>query len=90
MEFTLKIFKVGKLMKKVRTNSDRRFFYITRSINWDVKDISAYIEFNYGKKLSNQDKIEEFFNDGKYENKADFDLAYEAFREEETEWRKPR
>lgn len=89
MSYSLKISKYGQRALYTRTSRIRPFLEITRSINWKDRDLKVYVKVCYGKKLDIYDQLSVFYNDGDYDNKEEFNLAFKAFREEEAEWKTP-
>lgn len=83
MNFTLKIYKNSREVQRVQTCSRRRFLKKTRTINWQDSPLKVYLRINYGKHKDNYGKTINFWNDGEYSNRADFDMALQAFMEEE-------
>lgn len=79
--FTIKIKVNGKEVDRVETHSRRHFYNKIRTINWQNNDIFVYLRVNYGKRLSNKNKRENFWNDGEYTNEKDFFIAVKAFLE---------
>lgn len=59
--------------KRYLTRSLVRFLRFIRSLNWQELKKKCYLKVSYGKG---------FYNDGEYDNKADFDLALNAFLED--------
>ncbi len=59
--------------ERYQTKSLLRFLYKIRSLNWKELKKECYLRVSYGKG---------FYNDGEYDNKADFDLALNAFLED--------
>ena len=82
MYFLLRVSKNSKTIKRCSTHSKRRFLKNLRMINWEKGDIEAYLKVEYGKSLNAQGKLTNFYNDGKYSNKEDLWLAFNAFIEE--------
>lgn len=66
---------------KVRTHKLRRFLKKIRSIKWQNSTISVYLKVDYGKFIDNFGNRTTFYNDGDYENKEDFWMAFNAFIE---------
>lgn len=67
--------------KKHRTRFVRRFALHVGALKWEKLKGRCYLKVSYGRKMTNQGKIEEFWNDGFYTNRHDFNLAYKAFIE---------
>jgi len=82
MQFTLKKYENSKMTYKVRTHKLRRFLRIIRSIKWQNSSFSAYLKVDYGRFTDNFGKLTNFYNDGEYDNKEDFWMAFNAFMEE--------
>lgn len=81
MQFTIKIIQNGKIVRKVRTHKKRRFLKIIRLLNWQKSTFRAYLKVDYGKFTDVFGRLTNFYNDGEYENKEDFWLAFNAFAE---------
>ncbi len=73
----------GQKVERYETKSLRRFLNHTRTINWKDSPCRVYLRVSYGKKEDVFGKQATFYNDGTYENKEDFNLALEAFLEDE-------
>lgn len=80
--YTLKLFKNGKLADRYQTHSYRLFVQRLRTINWKEKGIKVYLRVYYGKFLDNFGKLSHFWNDGDYEDKESLWLAFNAFIED--------
>ena len=70
------------MIQRCQTNSKRRFYNNVRTINWKDKGIKVYLRVSYGKRLSCYGKMENFWNDGVYDNEKDLELSLDAFTEE--------
>lgn len=81
MNFTFKVIKNGWVIERVKTHSNRRFLNRIGTINWRNNPLKVYLRVNYGKMMCNQGCVCSFYNDGWYENKEDFWLAFQAFKE---------
>ena len=79
-QYALRI-KTPKGVKRRTTKSRRRFLYYTRLIPWQIKDLKVYLKVSDGLQKDHRGKMVEFYNDGDYINKKDFDLALNAFLE---------
>lgn len=79
--YLLKVF-YGQKVERYETHSIRRFYNHARTIKWKNKPIKVYLRISYGKQLTLGGKLENFWNDGKYTNKEDFELALNAFLRE--------
>lgn len=80
--YTLKVFKNGEEIQRVRTHRKKRFVRILRTINWGHGGIKAYIKVSYGKKKDTYGKLSEFYNDGWYDNQKDLTIAFRYFDSE--------
>lgn len=83
MNFSYKLFIGDRLIDKCFTHSKRRFLKKLRTINWEVGHFKVYLRIGYGKLLDYYGKLSNFYNEGEYNNKNDFWLAFEAFIEKE-------
>ena len=81
MNYTVKIYRKGKMVQMIRTHKIRRFLKNIRSIKFEDEDIKVYLKVDYGKKLDWHGKHTNFLNEGTYNNKEDFWLAFNAFIE---------
>lgn len=81
MNFSIKIYKNGKMIQKYRTHKIRRFLKNIRLIKFEDEGIKVYLKVDYGKHLDSYGKITNFHNDGVYNNKEDFWWAFKAFIE---------
>ena len=79
--FILKVVVEGRIALRRDTGKIQRFLHLTRLINWQDKGLRVYLKVSNGKDKDHTGKLVEFYNDGWYENKEDFDLAYQAFIE---------
>ncbi len=82
MNYSIKIYKNGKLVKKYSTHKIRRFLKNIRLINFEDGHIKVYIKVDYGKHRDVYGKLTNFYNDGVYNNKEDFWWAFNAFTED--------
>jgi len=76
----LKVFG-GKEVKRYESANKRRFFNHTRRINWKIGQIKVYLKVIYGKDKDHKGRIQTFYNDGFYTDKAEFTKALNAFFE---------
>ena len=81
MNYTVKIYRKGKMVQMIRTHKIRRFLKNIRSIKFEDEDIKVYLKVSYGKQLDIQGKYTNFYNDGIFDNKDDFWWAFNAFTE---------
>lgn len=79
--FLFKVIKNGKTIQRYQTHSKRRFYNRIRTINWQNYPSKVYLRVNYGRGMTTQGKMENFWNDGYYETKEDFWGALKAFLE---------
>lgn len=63
----------------VRTHKLRRFSDHLQAVNFSQPGTKAYIRVYYGRFVDNHGKMNDFYNDGEYENKKDLLKAYKAF-----------
>ena len=82
LNYILKVTKKGKVVDRYQTRSKRRFYNRVSTIKWQTDHPSVYIRVGYGRLLSNRNKLEQFWNDGDYDNKKDLMLALNAFVED--------
>lgn len=82
LNFTFRVVKNGKVKDRCQTHSKRRFYNRIRTINWQDGYPRAYLRVSYGKALSNLGKMENFYNDGWYDNEQDLLFALDAFSKE--------
>ena len=73
--------KTPRGVKRYDSANKRRFFHHTRLINWEIGSIQVYLKVSDGKREDHRGKMVEFFNDGDYSNKHDFNKALVAFCE---------
>lgn len=81
LNFTFKVVKDGKIIDRCQTHSKRRFYNKLRTINWQNKPSNVYLRVSYGKKLTNYNRLENFYNDGEYQTKQELLEAFTAFTE---------
>ena len=79
--FLIKVFYPHEIYK-YQTHFIRRFLKKTRTTKWQNTPIKVFLKVSYGREENWQDKKENFYNDGYYENRSDFELALNAFVEE--------
>lgn len=72
MNYVLILSKNNEVVDKYKTHFMRRFLKKIRTINWEIKNINAYLKLTYDSKLKNE---------GNYANKEDFWIAFDAFNE---------
>lgn len=72
MNFTYKAYENGRVVQSMRTHSIRRFLNRTRTIKWQKEHFNVYLRVSYKKG---------FYNDGDYQYKKDFWLAFYVFTE---------
>lgn len=80
-KYDLKLFLNGKLTLNTRTHKLRRFLKVLRSIKFKEGYLKAHLKVSYGKHLDVYDKYSEFYNDGIYDTKDEFWLAFNSFTE---------
>ena len=83
MNLTLKVYKNGKLVDRVRTHSKRQFTTHLRTINWQNSPLRVYIRVSYGKNKCIKGCLCTFYNDGWYEDEKELLKAVKAFMEED-------
>jgi hypothetical protein len=81
MNYILRIYKKGKMCRRLETANKRRFFNQTGTIPWQNRCLKVYLKVIYGKFIDNFGKKTLFMNEGDYTNKKDFMLALKAFTE---------
>ena len=81
LNYTLKVFENNKVVQRLETHSIRRLYNKIRTIKWTDGHSKVYLRVSYGKRISNKEKIETFWNDGDYYNQNDLCQALEAFTE---------
>jgi hypothetical protein len=79
--FLFKVIKNDKTIQRYQTRSKRRFYNRVRTINWRNNPSKVYLRVNYGRAMTVQGKMANFWNDGYYETKEDFWGALKAFLE---------
>lgn len=82
MQYTINISENTKMTHVVRTHKLRRILKKIRSIKWQNSSFKVYLKVDYGKFTDNFGKRTNFYNDGVYDNKEDFWMAFNAFIEE--------
>ena len=65
----------------IKTHSIIRFLRKTRLIKWGNKPVEVFVRVYDGRYKDVFGKMIDFFNEGTYANKKDFDLALTAFLE---------
>lgn len=81
MNFSYKVIGNGKQVEICHSHSKRHFCTRLALINWHLNHLKVYLRVSYGKRMDNFGKLVTFYNDGWYENKKDFWLAFDAFTE---------
>lgn len=81
LNFTFKVVEDSKTIDKCQTHSKRRFYNKIGTINWQNKPSKVYLRVSYGKRLSNYNRLENFYNDGEYQTKQELLEAFTAFTE---------
>lgn len=79
--YILKVIKNRKSIDIYRSHSKKRFCTHLATINWQLKPLKVYLRVSYGKHTDCFGKLVTFYNDGWYETKNDFWLAFNAFTE---------
>lgn len=82
MNYTIKVYKNGKVVQKVTTHKIRRFLKSLRLINFQNEVLKVYLKVTYGKFIDAYGKKSLFYNDGTYDNKEDLWWAFNAFTEQ--------
>ena len=81
LNFTLKVLKRGKIAQRYESSHLRRFCAVVKALSFKKHDIKVHLRVSYGRHLDNFGKMVEFWNDGVYDTRKDFLLAFNAFRE---------
>lgn len=82
--YTLRYLKDGREVWRLQTRSIRRFSRRIQAVEFPDDSYSAYLRVSYGPGIGLGGRMENFYNDGEYKNKAKLLQAYKAFCEKET------
>lgn len=81
--YTFVVKENGIKVQRLQTHHYRKFLEGLKQIKWENRSLKIYLRVNYGKHKDVWGKLSEFYNDGWYENKEDFWLAFNNFKDEE-------
>lgn len=81
LNFTLKVFKNGKVLDRCQTHSIRLFVSRLRTIKWKGGVSKVYLRVSYGEHEGVFGKMSTFINEGDYENKKGLWQSFRAFTE---------
>lgn len=79
--YTLRYMKDGRELSRFQTRSIRRFGHRIQALDFPDDSYSAYLRVYYGVGWGTGNKVEQFYNDGIYNDKQKLLQAYKAFCE---------
>lgn len=79
--YLFKVFINGKMTERYETKKLSRFLWKLRLINWQISGLRVYLRVSSGRSLENHGRLADFYNDGTYNNRPDFNQALAAFLE---------
>lgn len=79
--YLFKVFVNGKMTERYETTKLSRFLRKLKLINWRISGVKVYLRVSSGRSLENHGRLADFYNDGDYTCKVDFDQALAAFLE---------
>ena len=77
--YTIKIYRNGQVVSRLRTHSLRRSLHHLRSINFSKGRGKVYVRVYYGSHKDVFGNVSADCNEGYFENKEDLIQAFEAF-----------
>ena len=79
--FTFKVYENGRVVSRCQTHKMMRFLHRIQAIKFKKGTTKVNLRVYYGRFKDNFGKMVDFFNEGLYDNKKDFTLAWKAFIE---------
>jgi hypothetical protein len=71
----------GKMIERYETKKLCRFLRKLKLIDWHISGLKVYLRVSSGRSLEAHGILTDFYNDGWYSNKVDFDQSLAAFLE---------